>query len=153
MSDVAETKPDPTTAPEEQKPETAATGEGEKTVTEAATETAEAAVGTAKDAAVKTSDTVFSMFGGGPKKEKKEETEEGADEPSGSSKAQKGEEVSHHIFFSLVETYFDINGRLFHGLHKRTTKQNKTKQRGAGRGAGARPSYPRGMCSCYKSPG
>ncbi|KAJ5279459.1 hypothetical protein N7478_004831 [Penicillium angulare] len=94
MSDVAETKPDPTTtAPEEQQPETTATGEGEKTVTEAAVDTAKEAADTAKDAAVKTSDSVFSMFGGGPKKEKKEdEAEEGAEEPSGSSKAQKTEE-------------------------------------------------------------
>lgn len=95
MSDAAETKPDPTTqAPEEQKPETATTGEGEKTVTEVAADKAKEAADTAKDAASKTSDTVFSMFGGGPKKEKKEETEEGADEPSGSSKAQKESEVS-----------------------------------------------------------
>lgn len=100
MSDAAETKPDPTTqAPEETKPETATTGEGEKTVTEAA-------VDTAKDAAAKTSDTVFSMFGGGPKKEKKEETEEGADEPSGSAKAQKESEVS----------YFDIRHAFGAGL-------------------------------------
>ncbi|KAJ5653994.1 hypothetical protein N7490_000997 [Penicillium lividum] len=92
MSDVAETKPDPTTAaPEEQQPEINATGEGEKTVTETAVDAAKDAAETAKDAAAKTSDSVFSMFGGGPKKEKKEETEEGADEPSGSSKAQQTE--------------------------------------------------------------
>lgn len=51
-----------------------------KTVTEQATEAA-----TATASAVK--DNVFSMFGGGPKKEKAEEKDEGADEPSGSSKA------------------------------------------------------------------
>ncbi|KAJ5945795.1 hypothetical protein N7454_002634 [Penicillium verhagenii] len=89
MSDVAETKPDPTF--EEQKPETTATGEGEKTVTETAVDAAKDAAETVQDAAAKTSDSVFSMFGGGPKKEKKEETEEGADEPSGSSKAQQTE--------------------------------------------------------------
>lgn len=100
MSAVSETKPDPAiAAPEETKPETT-TGEGEQSTTEAAaetaTETAEKVVDTAKDAAVKTSDSVFSMFGGGPKKEKKQETEEPTDEPSGSSKAQKAdEEVSH----------------------------------------------------------
>lgn len=100
MSDAAETKPDPTTqAPEaEKKPETTATGEGEKSVTETATDTAKQAADTAKDAAAKTSDSVFSMFGGGPKKEKKEETDEGADEPSGSSKAQKEGEVSFTLF-------------------------------------------------------
>ncbi|KAJ5636153.1 uncharacterized protein N7484_009466 [Penicillium longicatenatum] len=92
MSDVAETKPDPTTAVEEQQPETTATGEGEKTVTETAVDAAKDAAETTKDAAAKTSDSVFSMFGGGPKKEKKEETEEGADEPSGSSKAQQAED-------------------------------------------------------------
>ena len=42
-------------------------------------------------AAVK--DSVFSMFGGGPKREKKEEADEGKDEPSGSSK-KKDEDVS-----------------------------------------------------------
>ncbi|KAJ5656345.1 hypothetical protein N7507_008295 [Penicillium longicatenatum] len=92
MSDVAETKPDPTIAVEEQQPETTATGEGEKTVTETAVDAAKDAAETTKDAAAKTSDSVFSMFGGGPKKEKKEETEEGADEPSGSSKAQQAED-------------------------------------------------------------
>ncbi|OQE27688.1 hypothetical protein PENSTE_c004G09369 [Penicillium steckii] len=90
MSDAAETKPDPTITPEGAKPEeTPAAGEGEKTVTEAAADTAKEAAETVKDTAVKTSDNVFSMFGGGPKKEKKEETDEGADEPSGSSKAKK----------------------------------------------------------------
>jgi hypothetical protein len=95
MSDAADTKPDPTITPEAAKPEeTPATGEGEKTVTEVAADTAKEAADTVKDAAANTSDTVFSMFGGGPKKEKKEETDEGADEPSGSSKAQKESEVS-----------------------------------------------------------
>lgn len=102
MSDAAETKPDPTTqAPEEQKPETTATGEGEKSVTETAVDTAKEVAEGAKDAAVKTSDTVFSMFGGGPKKEKKDEPEEATDEPSGSSKAQKeGEVSSSHISYA-----------------------------------------------------
>lgn len=104
MSDAAETKPDPTTqAPETEKPETTATGEGEKTVTEAAADTAKQAADTAKDAAAKTSDSVFSMFGGGPKKEKKEEADEGADEPSGSSKAQKEGGVSFPFSFDAVD--------------------------------------------------
>ncbi|KAJ5997471.1 hypothetical protein N7499_006133 [Penicillium canescens] len=97
MSDVAETKPDPTTAaPEDKKPEETTTGEGEKSVTDAATETAKEAVDTAKDAAVKTSDSVFSMFGGGPKKEKKEEADD-ADEPSGSSKAKKADDDEEEV--------------------------------------------------------
>ena len=36
-----------------------------------------------------TTDSVFSMFGGGPRKEKREEPEDEEDEPSGSSKAKK----------------------------------------------------------------
>ncbi len=83
MSDVAETKPDPTT----QAPEAATT---EKPVTEVATDKAAEVAETAKDAAVKTSDNVFSMFGGGPKKEEKKEEEEENDR-SGSAKAQKVE--------------------------------------------------------------
>ena len=49
------------------------------------------ATNTATSAAVGVKDSVFSMFGGGPKKEKKveEEDPEAQDEPSGSSKAQK----------------------------------------------------------------
>jgi hypothetical protein len=104
MSDVAESKPDPATnAPEAQKPEettpAASTEESkpaeEKSVTEAA-------VDTVKDAATKTSDSVFSMFGGGPKKEKKEEAEDAKDEPSGSSKAQQGEEEVSLLFYTGV---------------------------------------------------
>ncbi|KAL4947419.1 putative Ran-specific GTPase-activating protein 1 [Aspergillus filifer] len=96
MSDVAEKKPDPATAPEETtKPEETSTTTEEPTKTEevkaAAADAAEAATETVKDATAKTSDSVFSMFGGGHKKEKKEEAEE-ADEPSGSSKAQKGDD-------------------------------------------------------------
>ncbi len=103
MSDAAETKPDPTTnAPEEttKKAEEATTGTEASKVEEvkaSAESAAESATETAKDAAAKTSDSVFSMFGGGPKKEKKEDEE--VNEPSGSSKAQKGEdEVSAHSF-------------------------------------------------------
>ncbi|KAJ0425497.1 RanBP1 domain-containing protein [Aspergillus carlsbadensis] len=95
MSDVTETKPDPTTsAPEEMtKPAETTTTETSKTedVKAAAGSAAETATETVKDAAAKTSDSVFSMFGGGPKKEKKEDEEE-ADEPSGSSKAKKAED-------------------------------------------------------------
>ncbi|OJJ61960.1 hypothetical protein ASPSYDRAFT_40524 [Aspergillus sydowii CBS 593.65] len=96
MSDAAETKPDPTTnAPEEttKKAEEATTGTEASKVEEvkaSAESAAESATETAKDAAAKTSDSVFSMFGGGPKKEKKEDEE--VNEPSGSSKAQKGED-------------------------------------------------------------
>lgn len=73
MSDVTDTKPTEEVKPTE-----------EKTVTEQATDAASSAATAVKD-------NVFSMFGGGPKKEKKEETDEGANEPSGSSKAVKKE--------------------------------------------------------------
>jgi hypothetical protein len=112
MSDVAETKPDPTTVAEETKPETTtATGEGEKSVAETATETAKEAVDTAKDAAVKTSDSVFSMFGGGPKKEKKEEAEEPTDEPSGSSKAKKADEEEVRWIYLMLAICMVVDGR------------------------------------------
>ncbi|KAJ8108258.1 hypothetical protein OPT61_g8297 [Boeremia exigua] len=61
-------------ADKEEKPATASSDD--KPVTEKATEAATAA-----------KDNLFSMFGGGPKKEKKEEVDD-ANEPSGSSKAQ-----------------------------------------------------------------
>lgn len=83
---MSDTKPDPTTtAPEAEKPEetTPATTEAPK---------AEEEKPATESAAPKTTDNVFSMFGGGPKKEKKEEPEDDKDEPSGSSKAQKGED-------------------------------------------------------------
>lgn len=49
--------------------------------------------GAASAATSAVKDNVFSMFGGGPKKEKKEE-EDDVNEPSGSSKAVKKDEVS-----------------------------------------------------------
>ncbi|KAL4785571.1 RanBP1 domain-containing protein [Aspergillus varians] len=90
MSDIAETKPDPTTSAPEgtTKPEETTTT---ATATEDVKATAESAAETVKDAGIKTTDSIFSMFGGGPKKEKKEETDD-VNEPSGSSKAQKGED-------------------------------------------------------------
>ncbi|KAL1852958.1 Ran GTPase binding protein Sbp1 [Paecilomyces lecythidis] len=89
MSDVAETKPDPTTTAHEDTTtatETSKTAEGDekKSTTETIADTAAAAT-------TKATDSVFSMFGGGPKKEKKEE-EDDTNEPSGSSKAKKGED-------------------------------------------------------------
>lgn len=124
MSDVAETKPDPTTAaPEEQKPETTTTGEGEKSVTEAASDVAKDAADATKDAAVKTSDTVFSMFGGGPKKEKKEDAEEGEDEPSGSSKAQKAGEEQEDDAPESPEVHFEPVIRLTEKVETKTNEE------------------------------
>lgn len=85
MSDAAEKKPDPTTTTaSEDKPAETTPAQNEESKTEG-----EKSV---SGDAPKTSDAVFSMFGGGPKKEKKEDDDEGKDEPSGSSKAQKGDE-------------------------------------------------------------
>lgn len=104
MSDAAGTKPDPTTnAPEgstENKP---------TETTKPATEGGEEKPVSERKEAPKTTDSVFSMFGGGPKKEKKEEPEEGKDEPSGSSKAQKeGEEVSIFFFSTFCLVSFGV---------------------------------------------
>ncbi|CAI7603867.1 unnamed protein product [Penicillium pancosmium] len=124
MSDTADTKPDPTITPEAAKPEeTPATGEGEKTVTEAAADTAKDAADTVKDAAAKTSDNVFSMFGGGPKKEKKEETDEGADEPSGSSKAQKEGENPEDDAPESPEVHFEPVIRLTERVETKTNEE------------------------------
>lgn len=108
MSDVAETKPDPTiSAPEgAEKPEETTTTATEETKTEEKPEESksvtESAAEAVKDTATKTTDSVFSMFGGGPKKEKQEEPEDAKDEPSGSSKAQKGEDEVCIRFFAML---------------------------------------------------
>ncbi|KAK2879306.1 single stranded nucleic acid binding protein [Arthroderma sp. PD_2] len=98
MSDAADPKTDPTTtAPpetvaEEKKEETTTTTTTEQT-TEDAPKTEETAPVEDKPATEEskpaTTDSVFSMFGGGPRKEKKEEPEDDTNEPSGSSKQKK----------------------------------------------------------------
>ena len=62
------------------------------TYTESATNVATSAATSASAAAAGVKDSVFSMFGGGGKKEVKKDEDEGKDEPSGSSKAQKDAE-------------------------------------------------------------
>jgi len=85
-SKTEETKPDETKAEETKAEETPAeTGNS-------VAEIASSAAASATSAATGVKDSVFSMFGGGAPKEKKAEADEGADEPSGSSKAQKAEE-------------------------------------------------------------
>lgn len=116
MSDIGDKKPDPTTAgqEEEKKPEEPTTGEETPKAEEAAKpeETSKPEEQkTEESAAPKTSDNVFAMFGGGPKKEKKEEPEEGQDEPSGSSKAQKGEEVCFQALILHLTVVNCIAGR------------------------------------------
>lgn len=56
------------------------------------TDMASNAAASATTAAVSMKDNVFSMFGGGAKKEKKAEAEDDTNEPSGSSKAKKDAE-------------------------------------------------------------
>ncbi|KAL2829983.1 RanBP1 domain-containing protein [Aspergillus cavernicola] len=124
MSDVAETKPDPTTSAPEgtTKPEETTTTETSKTeeVKATAESTAETAAETVKDAATKTSDSVFSMFGGGPKKEKKEETED-VNDRSGSSKAQKGEDEDEAP--ESPEVHFEPVIRLTETIETKTNEE------------------------------
>jgi Ran-binding protein 1 len=92
MADTADTKPTPVedTKKEESSSATGAAAtvsDAKSTIVDAAS----TAASTATTAAVTAKDNVFSMFGGGPKKEKK--VEEDVDEPSGSSKAQKKDDV------------------------------------------------------------
>lgn len=109
MADIPPPKPDPTaeqaTAPgatlvpeETAKVTTEATQEKPATASVADTVTNAAATATS---AVK--DNVFSMFGGGPKKEKREEADD-VDEPSGGSKG-KAAEVRRVIFVFYCITY------------------------------------------------
>ena len=58
------------------------------------TEMASNAAGSATTAAAGVKDSVFSMFGGGAKKEKKEEPEGETEDRSGSSKAKKDAEAA-----------------------------------------------------------
>jgi len=59
-----------------------------KSITDKATETATKVASTVQDTAISAKDNVFSMFGGGPKRETKKEEEDDNDR-SGSAKAQK----------------------------------------------------------------
>lgn len=104
MSASVETKPDPsveqTTSTASKEPDTAAqpTSSSEaapatteqSTYTGTATSAAANAATSASNAAAGVKDSVFSMFGGGAKKDKVEEDE--AQDRSGSSKAQKDAE-------------------------------------------------------------
>ncbi|OAX78351.1 hypothetical protein ACJ72_07344, partial [Emergomyces africanus] len=105
MTDVTNLKPeDPstTTGEEQNKAEATATEVPKPDTEEKAAAAADGDGDVKKDAAgsdvkppTATSDSVFSMFGGGPKREKRQEADdEGEDEPSGSSKAKKDGEVA-----------------------------------------------------------
>jgi Ran-binding protein 1 len=75
----------------ENKPVVEAAGEKAEDAKTTLADTASSAAAATASAATAVKDNVFSMFGGGPKKEKK--VEEEVNEPSGSSKAQKNTEV------------------------------------------------------------
>lgn len=82
--------------PKETKTGTETVGSKASQATTAVTSTASSAATVATNVVTTAKDSVFSMFGGGPKKDKKVE-EEVVDEPSGSSKAQKGDEVRLYL--------------------------------------------------------
>ncbi|MCJ1337898.1 single stranded nucleic acid binding protein [Bachmanniomyces sp. S44760] len=90
---MADTKIESTTNASHEEAETTS-ADKPSTYTEMATSTASNAASTATAAASGVTSSVFSMFGGGAKKEKKEEADDG-DEPSGSSKAKKDAEADH----------------------------------------------------------
>lgn len=105
MSEPSSTKLDPAaevaaeTEPKISKTETELvtnpkdTSKAEEAKSEAPPSYTEAATTAASNAAAGVKDSVFSMFGGGAKKEKKadEGEDDAKDEPSGSAKAQKKE--------------------------------------------------------------
>ncbi len=93
---MSETKPDPdstdasTTSPAKVEETPKDTAPAATTYTEMASN----AAGSATTAAAGVKDSVFSMFGGGVKKEKKEEPEGETEDRSGSSKAKKDAEAA-----------------------------------------------------------
>lgn len=95
-ANMSETKPDQDSTPAS----TTSPAQAEETPKDTAppassyTEMASNAAGTATTAAAGVKDSVFSMFGGGAKKEKKEEPEGETEDRSGSSKAKKDAEAA-----------------------------------------------------------
>lgn len=93
MSSGAETKPEftagETTSTKTFDPESSQTGKDQSTYTGMATSAVSNVATTASTAAAGVKDNVFSMFGGGAKKDKKDEDDTKDQDRSGSSKAQK----------------------------------------------------------------
>jgi Ran-binding protein 1 len=116
MADTADNKVDPPTETTTESEPKISSAEADSTTqpktedtevmtedTEAKTEDAgEKPTYTAMAAATGVKDSVFSMFGGGEKKEKKDEPEE--DEPSGSTKAKKDGEEGVRMHYSPTPT-------------------------------------------------
>jgi Ran-binding protein 1 len=109
MSDHAETKQDPTPvsdpdtiAKEDTATDAPSTADSTKVEGDQGSVTGAESSGVGSGLTAATTDNVFSMFGGGPKKEKREEPEGEEDEPSGSSKAKKDAddaEVGVRLYF------------------------------------------------------
>ncbi|KAI4135966.1 MAG: hypothetical protein LQ347_000198 [Umbilicaria vellea] len=102
-------------------------GEQESTATEASksstiTEMASTVASTATSAAAGVKDNVFSMFGGGAKKEKKEDPEDKPEEASGSSKAKKDAEAEDDDAPESPEVHFEP---VVHLTEKVDTKTNE----------------------------
>jgi Ran-binding protein 1 len=96
---ISSAEADSTTQPKTEDTEAKTEDAGEKpTYTAMATNVAS----TGMAAATGVKDSVFSMFGGGEKKEKKDEPEE--DEPSGSTKAKKDGEEGVRMHYSPTPT-------------------------------------------------
>jgi len=94
MASTGETKPDPINEASNAAETTDSSATGHPTTyTEMASSAAGTAASTAGSAAVGVKDTMFSMFGGGAKKEKKEDEDENEDR-SGSAKAKKDAEAA-----------------------------------------------------------
>lgn len=91
------------------------------------TEMATSAANSATSAAVGVKDNVFSMFGGGAKKEKKVEPEDDFHEASGSSKAQKSAEAEAEPdgeVGSIFQTKFSLFKPLILIQRTRTRRRN-----------------------------
>jgi len=91
------------------------------TVASTVTDTASNAASTVASAATAAKDNVFSMFGGGPKKEAKAETDD-VDEPSGSSKAQKAVDEEENPEEHEPDAHFEP---VVHLTEKVETKTNE----------------------------
>ncbi|MCJ1284016.1 hypothetical protein MMC26_003347 [Xylographa opegraphella] len=83
------------------------------------------AAATAASTAANMKDNVFSMFGGGAKKEKKEQAEEDTNEPSGSSKAKKDAEDDEDPEADAPDAHFEPVVHLTEKVETRTNEEQE----------------------------